>query len=343
MRHYVIAGILVIVLAVATYAGLMAVHLMPVQASAQAVTIDSLWNLELAVLSFLFALIMVPLLYSLIVFRRRRGEKGDGEHIEGNNTLEVTWTIVPLILVLIFAYLGTYTLGEVLAVDPNALEVDVIARQWAWQFNYPQGFSSKELHLVVDHQVVLNMKSLDVLHDFYVPQFRIKQDVLPGEITTYRITPTLLGSYTAECAQLCGSGHTYMTATVIVQSQADYDAWVKAQEAAAAAAAQTPVGRGQLLVTQNGCTSCHSVDGSSTGIAPTWKGLYQSQVKLSGGTMVAPGAVVVADQAYLTESIVNPSAKIVAGFQDNVMPKTFGTTLSQSQISDIITYIESLK
>jgi cytochrome c oxidase subunit II len=337
MRHYVIAGVLVIVLAVATYAGLMAIHLMPVQASTQAVTIDNLWNLELAVISFLFALIMVPLLYSLFVFRRKKGETGEGEHFSGNNTLEVTWTIIPLIIVLIFAYLGTYTLGEVLAVDPNAMSVNVIARQWAWQFDYPQGFSSKELHLVVNHQVVLDMKSVDVIHDFYVPQFRVKQDVLPGETTTYRITPDLIGNYTVECAQLCGAGHTYMTAPVIVESQADYDAWVKTQEAAAAAAAQTPVGRGQLLVAQNGCTSCHSIDGSSTGIAPTWKGLYQSQVTLNNGTTV------MADEAYLTESIVSPSAKIVNGFQDNVMPKTFGTSLTQSQISDIVAYIESLK
>jgi cytochrome c oxidase subunit 2 len=97
------------------------------------------------------------------------------------------------------------------------------------------------------------------------------------------------------------------------------------------------VGRGQQLVTQNGCTSCHSIDGSSTGIAPTWKGLYQSQVKLSNG------ATVTADEAYLTESILSPSAKIVAGFQDNIMPKTFGTALTQAQISDILAYIESLK
>ncbi len=343
MRHYVIVGVLVVVLAIATYAGLMAIHLLPVQASVQAITIDNLWNLELAVISFLFALIMVPLIYSLIVFRRKKGETGDGEHIIGNNTLEITWTIIPLVIVFIFAYLGTYTLGEVLAVDPNAMEVSVVARQWAWQFNYPQGFSSKELHLVVNRQVVLDMKSVDVIHDFYVPEFRVKQDVLPGETTTYRITPDLIGKYTVSCAQLCGAGHTYMTAPVIVQSQADYDAWIKTQEATAAAAAQTPAGRGQLLVTQDGCTSCHSIDGSSTGIAPTWKGLYMSQVKLSGGTNVAPGTVVTADEAYLVESIVKPSAKVVDGFRDNVMPKTFSQTLTQSQINDIVAYIESLK
>jgi cytochrome c oxidase subunit 2 len=199
------------------------------------------------------------------------------------------------------------------------------------------------LHLLVNQPVVLDMQSVDVIHSFWVPQFRIKQDVLPGRITTERITPILIGNYTVTCAQLCGTGHTYMTAPVIVSTQADYDTWIQAQVAAATVAAQTPIGRGQQLVAQNGCASCHSIDGSSTGIAPTWKGLYQSQVKLSGGTNVAPGTVVIANEAYLIESIVNPSAKIVNGFQDNVMPKTFGTTLTQSQISDIVAYIETLK
>ncbi len=343
MRHYVINGVLVIVVAIATYAGLIAIKLMPVEASAQSIPIDQLWNIEIAIICFLFALIMVPLVYSLIVFRRKKGDTSDGEHIEGNNTLEITWTVIPLIIVLILAYMGTYTLGDVLAVDPNALVINVTARQWSWSFTYPEGFTSKELHLPVNRQVVLDMESTDVIHSFFVPQFRMKQDILPGRITTYRVTPILIGNYTVECAQLCGAGHSYMTAPVIVSAQADYDTWIKAQVAVAAAAAQTPVGRGQQLVSQNGCISCHSVDGSSTGIAPTWKGLYMSKVKLSGGTNVAPGTVVTADQAYLMESIVNPSAKIVDGFQDNVMPKTFGTALTQSQISDIIAYIESLK
>lgn len=343
MRHYIIAGVLVIVVAVATYAGLMAVKLMPVEASAQSIPIDSLWNIEIAIISFLFALIMVPLIYSLIVFHRRKGDTSDGEHIEGNTTLEITWTVIPLVTVLVLAYMGTYTLGEVMAADPSALVINVTARQWSWEFDYPEGFTSTELHLPVNRQVVLDMQSTDVIHSFFVPQFRMKQDILPGRITTYRVTPILIGSYTVECAQLCGLKHSYMTAPVVVSTQADYDTWIQAQVAAAAVAAQTPLGRGKQLVAQYGCTGCHSVDGSSTGIAPTWKGLYQSQVKLSGGTNIAPGTTVTANEAYLTESIVSPSAKIVDGFQDNVMPKTFGTSLSQSQISDIITYIESLK
>ncbi len=149
MRHYVITGVMVVVLAIATYAGLMAIKLMPVEASAQSIPIDQLWNIEIAIICFLFALIMVPLVYSLIVFRRKKGDTSDGPHIEGNNTLEITWTVIPLIMVLILAYMGTYTLGDVLAVDPNALEINVTARQWSWEFDYPEGFTSAELHLPV--------------------------------------------------------------------------------------------------------------------------------------------------------------------------------------------------
>ena len=194
MRHYVINGVLVIVVAIATYAGLIAIKLMPVEASAQSIPIDQLWNIEIAIICFLFALIMVPLVYSLIVFRRKKGDTSDGEHIEGNNTLEITWTVIPLIIVLILAYMGTYTLGDVLAVDPNALVINVTARQWSWSFTYPEGFTSKELHLPVNRQVVLDMESTDVIHSFFVPQFRMKQDILPGRITTYRVTPDLIGN-----------------------------------------------------------------------------------------------------------------------------------------------------
>jgi cytochrome c oxidase subunit 2 len=126
MRHFIIVGILVIVLAFLTYIGLDAAGLMPVQASAEAVIVDWLWNLEVMTISFLFALIVVPLIYSLIVFRRKKGETGDGEHIEGNTTLEITWTVIPLLTVLVFAYLGAYNLGETRRVNPQAMEVEVM-------------------------------------------------------------------------------------------------------------------------------------------------------------------------------------------------------------------------
>jgi cytochrome c oxidase subunit 2 len=199
MGHFLVVGILVIVMAVLTYFGLDAAGLMPVEASAQAVSIDWLWNLEIIAISFLFSLIVVPMVYSLIVFRRRKGETGDGEHMEGNSTLEIAWTVVPLFIVLAFAYLGAYSLGEIRRVDPNALVIKVKAQQFVWTFEYPEyGIISKELHLPVNKQVLLKMESADVIHSFWVPEFRIKQDVVPGRVTDYRVTPTLIGT-TSRC------------------------------------------------------------------------------------------------------------------------------------------------
>ena len=184
MRHFVVVGILVIIGSIIVYLGLAAIGLMPVEASAQSVPIDQLWNLELIVLSFLFALIVVPLGYSLVVFRRRKGDTTDGQHIEGNSTLEVTWTILPLFLVMIFAYLGAGNLAAIRKVDPNAIVVKVTGQQWSWSFEYPAyGVTSNEMHVPVNQQVLLQMTSRDVIHSFWVPEFRPKQDVVPGRIT----------------------------------------------------------------------------------------------------------------------------------------------------------------
>ena len=335
MRHYVVAGILVIITTFLTYFGLTAGSgLMPAQASVQAVFVDRLWNWDLATISFLFAIIMVPLVYSLIVFRRRKGDTSDAKHEEGNVKLEVTWTIIPLILVTVYAYLGAFTLGETRTADPNALVINVTAHQWDWTFQYPEGFSSNELHLPVNRQVLLKMTSLDVIHSFWVVEFRIKQDIVPGRTTELRITPTVLGNYTVRCSELCGLRHAYMERPAIVMTQADYAAWAQQQAAAYAQLLQQggPVA-GQAIVAQEGCGGCHSIDGTKM-TGPTWRGLYQSKVPLSDGRTVT------ADEAYLTESIKDPNAKIVAGFPANVMPQ-FG--LSDQQIAAIVSYIETLK
>ena len=334
MRHFVIVGVLVIPVSILTYFGIQASHLMPVEASVQSVIVDQVWNWDMMTLSFLFALIMVPLVYSLIVFRRRKGETGDGKHEEGDVKLEVTWTIIPLILVTAYAYMGAYTLGETRVADPNAMVVNVTAHQWDWAFDYPEGFTSNELHLPINRQVELKMTSLDVIHSFWVPEFRIKQDILPGRITTLRITPVKLGSYKVYCAELCGTSHAYMQRPVIVTSQADYDAWAKQQAAAQATLlAKGGPEAGKAMVAQNGCGGCHSIDGSKL-TGPTWRGLFGSQVKLESGQTVK------ADEAYLTESIKDPNAKIVAGFPANVMPHF---TLTDQQIQSIVAYIEALK
>jgi cytochrome c oxidase subunit II len=333
MRHIVIVGILVIPTSILTYLGISASRLMPVEGSAQSLIVDRMWNQDMAAIAFLFSVIMVPLVYSLIVFRRRKGETGDGKHDEGNTKLEITWTIVPLLLVTVYAYLGAYSLGETRMPDPNALVINVTAHQWDWSFDYPEGFSSNELHVPLNRQVLLKMTSLDVIHSFWVPEFRLKQDILPGRLTELRITPVILGSFKVRCAELCGTSHAYMERPVMVTSQAEYDTWAKQQAAAAAALlAKGGPEAGKVLVGQYGCGGCHSIDGSKL-TGPTWRGLFGSRVQTESGK------VLTADEAYLIQSIHEPSAEIVKGFSP-IMPKF---DLSDEQIKAIVSYIETLK
>ena len=339
MRHYIIVGILVIAAAIGTYVGLDALDLMPVAASAQAVPIDWMWNYQVIAISFLFALIVVPLVYSLIVFRRKKGDTSDAEHIEGHTNLEIGWTIVPLITVVVFAYMGAYSLREVRRVDPQAMVVKVHARQFSWSFEYPEygGFISNELHLPVDRQVLLQMDSTDVIHSFWVPEFRLKQDVVPGRVTELRITPTLINlpsqPYKVRCAELCGSAHYNMEAKVFVADEATFQQWV-AEQQAAYAAAQTPEAKGELLAKQNGCFGCHSPIGAAL-VGPTWKGLFGSQVQLSDGTTVT------ADEAFIIESILHSQAKIVAGFESASPMPDYAFT--DEELANIVAYIMTLK
>jgi cytochrome c oxidase subunit 2 len=308
--------------------------LMPLAASAQAGPIDWLWNLEVMTISFLFALIIVPMGYSLVVFRRRKGDTTDAEHIEGNTNLEITWTVVPLFIVMVFAFLGAGNLSEIRRVDPDALVVRVNGFQWAWSFEYPTfGVTSTELHLPVGRQVLLQMTSNDVIHSFWVPEFRVKQDLVPGRITELRITPTVIGNYMVRCAELCGTAHAYMENPVIVSSQEDFDVWVEEQVAIAEEQAATPEGRGQALVAANGCAACHSINGAA-GIGPTWLGLFGRQEVLTDGS------VITVDEEYIHESIVAPQAKIVAGFENQLMP---AYNFTDEQIADIIAYIKTLQ
>lgn len=339
MRHFITVGILVIVAAIGTYFGLDALELMPVAASAQAVPIDWMWRWQVIAMSFLFALIVVPLVYALIVFRRKKGDTSDAEHITGNTNLEIGWTVVPLIVVITFAYMGAYSLRETRRADPQAMIIKVHAKQFSWSFEYPEqgGFISNELHLPVGRQILLQMDSTDVIHSFWVPEFRVKQDVVPGRVTELRITPTLVTvpskPYKVRCAELCGSAHYNMETKVFVVEGDAFQQWV-AEQQAALAAAQTPEAKGELLAKNNGCFGCHSPLGLTL-VGPTWKGLFGSQVSLSDGTTVT------ADEAFITESILSPSAHIVAGFESaSAMP---AYSFSEEELANMIAYIMSLK
>ncbi len=334
MRHFVIVGILIVVITVLAYVGLDSAGLMPLAASSQAGPIDWLWNLEVITISFLFALIVAPMAYSLVVFRRKKGDTTDAEHIEGNTNLEITWTVVPLFMVMVFAYLGAGNLAEIRRVDPAAMVVRVTGFQWAWRFEYPTyGVTSDELHVPEGQQVLLQMTSNDVLHSFWVPEFRVKQDLVPGRITELRFTPTVIGNYAVRCAEICGTAHAYMESPVIVSSQADFDAWMVEQVELAEQQAATPEGRGQALVAANGCAACHSINGAA-GIGPTWLGLFGRTETMTDGSTV------VVDEDYMHESIEAPQAKIVAGFENQLMP---AYNFTDEQIADIIAYIKTLR
>jgi len=333
MKHVVIIGILVIACTFLIHTGLTNIGLLPPEASAQSVEIDQLFGIHIWLISALFSLIMVVLVYSLIVFRRRKGETGDGEYITGNSTLEILWTAIPLLAVIVLAYEGGKSLGIIRRVDPSAMQVKVISGQWFWQYQYPDyGVTTSELYLPVGKQVDLVMTSNDVIHSFWVPEFRVKQDLVPGHTTELRITPTVIGDYKVRCAELCGASHAYMEGLVKVVSQADFDTWISEQQSAAP---MDPALRGQQLSEQYGCINCHSVDGSEK-IGPTWLRLYEAEVELTDGSSV------VADDDYLKSSIINPNVEVVNGYPANVMP-SFADLLDQTEVESIVAYIKTLK
>jgi cytochrome c oxidase subunit 2 len=320
--------------------GLDAAHLLPVAASTQAKPIDWMWNLILIVMSFFFSLIVVPMAYSLVVFRRRRGETGDGAHFEGNTTLELLWSSIPLVIVVAFSVIGAQNLTDTLSRDPNAMVIKVTGIQWSWRFEYPADPAtglvvvSDELHLPVNQQVLLRMTSSDVIHSFWVPEFRVKQDLVPGRFTELVITPTQLGDdFKVRCAELCGTSHAYMEKPVVVSTMEDYVAWLAGELETAKLAAASPEGFGQLLVQQNGCTACHSLTGGTL-VGPTWLGLFGSEVTLSDGSTV------IADEAFISESIQNPQAKIVKGFETQQMVQY---TFTSDELAAIVAYIKTIK
>ena len=337
-KHFVIVAVIVFITAIITIVGLSSVRWMAPPASTQAHSVDSLLGIELVAIGFLFALVMVFMLYSVVAFRRRNGEETDGDHFEGHTKLEIIWTVIPLIAVLALAVLGARGLAQATGAVSGEVAVRVTAFSWGFTFGYPElGIdASPVLYLPVDQPIVLDMNSVDtdVIHDFWVPEFRVKQDLVPGVPTQLRITPNKVGSYKVLCDELCGTGHTNMQARVEVVSTSDFDAWVAEQQPSTDPAEMAKLG-GELAASQ-GCAACHNVTGDPGGIGPTWKGLFSHDVKM------ADGATVPADEAYITDSIIHPLAQIVEGYQP-IMPASYGEVLTDQQIAYIVAYIKSLQ
>jgi cytochrome c oxidase subunit 2 len=333
MRHFIVVVVLIAVVTAGIGFLLGPENILPTLASEEGAYVDQLFSMYAFVIAFFFALIVVIMLYSAVVFRRKEGDDEPGANIHGNSALEIVWTVIPLGIVLFFAGVGAVFLGDVMEAEADEMVVEVTAAQWAWRFDYPEyGVSSSELILPKDRQVLFEFESPDVIHSFWVPEFRLKQDVVPGITTTLRLKPTLAGSYTVRCAELCGLNHDYMLAPVTVMEQADFDSWVTAQTEVDTL---LPEERGKQLAELNGCVGCHTSDGDRS-VGPTWLGLFGKE------KLLADGASILVDETYLLKSILDPNAQIVEGFLPDLMPKVYEQAFSQEEIEDLIAYIRSL-
>jgi cytochrome c oxidase subunit 2 len=342
-KHFLAVTALIAVLFVIVYSLLTAIYQLPSASSTEAVAIDGLFDAHFLLISFLFSLVVGFMIYSIIVFRRRPGDEGDGDHFHGHTGLEVAWTIVPLGLVIFFGVWGAQLLGDITEDKPDAMPVRVIGQQWSWAFEYPQqgDLRSSELVLPVDQPVRMELESLDVLHSFWVPEFRVKQDLVPGQTHTLRITPSETGEYTLRCAEMCGSQHSNMLAPVRVLSQSEFETWV--QEQTVSPEQLSAEERGQLWYEQFGCNSCHSLDGSVV-VGPSWQGLFGSERSLQSGETT------VADEEYIRNSILNPNEQLVEGFTP-AMPQNFEQQFAEEEakyeadiniVEDLIAFMRTL-
>jgi cytochrome c oxidase subunit 2 len=220
----------VVALAAVMSAVMLSINWNGAEDSTAAPKIDDLMNILIVLSSIVFAIVCVALAYALIAFRAKPGDESDGEPIHGNTRLEIAWTVIPTIIVLFAGGWSWKVLDEIEEPNPNHMTVDVFSQQFAWSFGYPgkeYAYSQGILHVPVNKQIVFKMHSQDVIHSFWVPQWRIKKDNVPGITTTAIVTPTKTGTYQLICTELCGFGHSSMRAKVIVQSQSAFDKWVE--------------------------------------------------------------------------------------------------------------------
>ena len=305
------------------------------EASLASHDVDAVFIFILIIAGFFFVLTQGMLIYFAVRYRKKKGEEEVvTPYITGNQALEVVWIVIPsLLLVAIFGY-GLMVFIKMRTPLPGASEVQVIASQFQWSFKYPDGRSAlNELRLPIDKPVKLIMTSRDVIHGFFIPGYRQKQDVLPGRYTYLWLLPKKIGTFDIFCSQYCGTGHSLMRANLIVMAQGDYQNWQQAQRQKLQAGTRSASDRGQALFESSGCLGCHSIDGSAK-VGPTLKGLFGASVELTDGKTVK------ADEEYLRESIVEPNAKVVKGFQP-IMP-SFKASLKDDDLSAVVAYLKTL-
>jgi len=304
-------------------------QLFPDQGSVNAVRVDALFAYLCGVTVFFTVLIFILVLTFAVKYRRRSDDERPKD-VHAPIWMEVAWIVIPLVLVMVMFAWGAAIFVNNSRPPANAMEINVVGKQWMWKIQHADGQREiNELHVPVNQPVKLVLTSQDVIHDFGLPAFRVKMDVIPGRYTTEWFQATRPGEYHIFCNQYCGTEHSKMVGRVVVMEPEKYQAWL-----ANTIVDETPVAAGAKLFAQYSCMNCHSQH------APTLAGVYGSKVRVHLNSIYGPVEEVTVDEGYIRESIVNPSAKIVEGYAP-LMP-SFQAQLSEEQLLQLIAYIKTL-
>jgi cytochrome c oxidase subunit II len=316
--------------------------ILPEQASSAAGKVDAVFLFILA-LSVAF-LIFITGLMIVFVIRYSRKRHPKGEDIEGHTGLEIAWTVIPLVLFLAMFYYGWTNFAYLSNAPRDAMVVKATARQWAWQFEYPNGKQTQDLYVALGKPVKVELRSLDVIHGFFVPAFRIKMDVVPGKVNSTWFTPTRLGAFEIECTVICGTKHSEMLARAVVVSEDELKRWFFGGDDAQlpgaplklAAIVATPAPPPALvLLKDHGCLTCHSTDGAVM-VGPTFKGLFGLRQTVTVGGQERD---VVVDEPYLRKAILDPAAEVPKGYPPAMPPGD----LTPAELALVIEYVKGLK
>ena len=301
---------------------------LPPSASVERGRIDIVFWIVTAICIAIFAIVFAVSIFSYMRFRARPDDDSDGPPIHGHTGLEIAWTAVPTVLVVVIAVASTVALAKNDRIPADHMTVEVTAQQFAWSFKYPGGgdVTTTELRLPLNRSTELKLHALDVIHSFWVPQFGQKQDAVPGITTQLKITPDKLGRFPVICTELCGLGHAVMRSWAIVMKPADFQNWLKEAKKGISGP-----GAGLAVFNNNGCGGCHTFKpaNSNATVGPDLDDLSASAKKAG-----------VPLEKFVRESIVNPNGYVAPGYPPNVMPKTFGT-LPKSQLDALVNYLVS--
>jgi len=306
------------------------------EASTFAADVDRAFWISTGISLGMFLLVAGLMIYFIMRYHHSRVEPDEIRNIKDHLGLQLLWTVIPTILLYVIFYYGYSAFREVRTVPEDAFSVKVLGKRWSWTFIYPNGKETEELYVPAGENISLRLHAPanDVLHSFYVPAFRVKEDVVPGRETHLWFKATKNGRYDIECAEYCGTGHSSMLSTVEVMDKTAFDAWYTGDKASPhdLTAAKE---EGEMLYKELGCASCHSLDGTII-VGPSFQGLFSKKVKVLTGGRVRE---VTADEAYIRDSVRTPDKDVVQGFTKGVMPD-LSDQINEKQMKSIIAFIK---